>query len=82
MLTVICIIVASIIIAFIFIPSLLKIKDTKTIVIFSLLLLIGALLNSLNALNIHVPSPLIPLVMILSPLKKILDSWREGGTRK
>ncbi|MEY9977405.1 hypothetical protein [Lysinibacillus sp. RC79] len=49
-------------------------KETKTIVIFSIFLLIGVALNIGVSLRIKIPSPLDLLTFIFSPIKDLIVS--------
>lgn len=66
--------IISTVIAFAFIPKLQKNKETKTIVIFSILLLIGTALNIGIALNLKIPSPTDLLTLIFSPIRDFIVS--------
>ncbi|MEY9977401.1 hypothetical protein [Lysinibacillus sp. RC79] len=61
-------------IAFAFIPTLKKNKETKTIVIFSIFLLLGAALNIAVSLRLKIPSPLDLITFIFSPIKDLIVS--------
>ncbi len=61
-------------IAFAIIPTLKKIKEKKTIVIFSILLLIGAALNIGVSLRLKIPSPLDLVTFIFSPIRDLIIS--------
>ncbi|MGE7112322.1 hypothetical protein [Lysinibacillus sp. NPDC047702] len=68
------ILVISSIIAFAFIPKLNKKKETKTIITFSILLLLAAALNIGVALKLKIPSPLDFITFIFSPIKDLIVS--------
>lgn len=68
------ILIISIVIAFAFIPKLQKNKETKTIVIFSIFLLIGTALNIGIALNLKIPSPTDLIIFIFSPIRDFIVS--------
>lgn len=70
----VAIFIISVILALIFIPKLKKQHDSKTIVVFSILLLIGTALNMGNALKIHIPSPLDLITFIFTPIKDYIVS--------
>ncbi len=74
MIMTIFILIISSIIAFAFIPKLKKNKETKTIVIFSIFLLIGAALNIGVSLKLKIPSPLDLITFIFSPIKDLIVS--------
>ncbi|MGE7694546.1 hypothetical protein ACQKNC_10555 [Lysinibacillus sp. NPDC094177] len=74
MIMTIFILIISTVIAFAFIPKLIKNKETKTIVIFSIFLLIGAALNIGVSLRINIPSPLDWITFIFSPIKDLIVS--------
>ncbi|GAB0167788.1 hypothetical protein LSPCS325_12250 [Lysinibacillus sp. CTST325] len=74
MIMTIFILIISAVIAFAFIPTLKKNKETKTIVIFSIFLLIGAALNIAVSLKIKIPSPLDLITFIFSPIKDLIVS--------
>jgi len=74
MIMTIVILIISAVIAFAFIPKLKKNKETKTIVIFSIFLLIGAALNIGVSLRIKIPSPLDLITFIFSPIKELIVS--------
>jgi len=61
-------------IAFAYIPTFKKNKETKMIVIFSIFLLLGAALNIGVSLNLNIPSPLDLITFIFSPLKDYIVS--------
>lgn len=61
-------------IAFAIIPTLKKNKEKKTIVIFSILLLIGAALNIGVSLRLKIPSPLDLVTFIFSPIRDLIIS--------
>ena len=77
MILAIAIIILSIIIALLSIPTLKKQQDTKTIVVFSILLLIGTALNIGIALKINIPSPLDVITFILTPIKEYIVSFTK-----
>lgn len=62
------------VIAFAFIPTLKKNKEAKTIVIFSIFLLLGAALNIGVSLNLNIPSPLDLITFIFSPIRDYIVS--------
>ncbi|MCR8854033.1 hypothetical protein [Lysinibacillus fusiformis] len=66
--------IISAIIALLFIPKLKKQKETKTILVFSILLLIGTALNMGIALKINIPSPLDFITFIFTPIKDFIVS--------
>lgn len=68
------ILIISIVIAFAFIPKLQKNNETKTIVIFSIFLLIGTALNIGIALNLKIPSPTDLIIFIFSPIRDFIVS--------
>ncbi|AVK84986.1 hypothetical protein C3943_16260 [Lysinibacillus sp. B2A1] len=68
------ILVISSIIAFAFIPKLKKQKETKTIVIFSIILLLATALNIGVVLKLQIPSPLDLITFIFSPIKDLIVS--------
>ncbi|MGE7926633.1 hypothetical protein [Lysinibacillus xylanilyticus] len=74
MIMTIFILIISVVIAFVFIPKLKKNKETKTIVIFSIFLLIGAALNIAVSLRVKIPSPLDLITYIFSPIKDLIVS--------
>ncbi|WP_341302801.1 hypothetical protein MHB44_10980 [Lysinibacillus sp. FSL H8-0500] len=77
MILAIAIIILSIIIALLSVPTLKKLQDTKTIVVFSILLLIGTALNIGIALKINIPSPLDVITFILTPIKEYIVSFTK-----
>ncbi|WP_445477297.1 hypothetical protein ACULLL_12200 [Lysinibacillus irui] len=70
----VAILIISVIVAIIFIPKLKKQQDTKAIVVFSILLLIGATLNMAIALRVHIPSPLDLITFIFTPIRDYIVS--------
>lgn len=70
----VAILIISVIVAIIFIPKLKKQQDTKSIVVFSILLLIGTALNMGIALRIHIPSPLDLITFIFTPIRDYIVS--------
>ncbi|MFB7155798.1 MULTISPECIES: hypothetical protein [unclassified Lysinibacillus] len=74
MIMTIFILIISASIAFAFIPTLKKNKETKTIVIFSIFLLLGAALNIAVSLRLKIPSPLDLITFIFSPIKDLIVS--------
>ncbi len=68
------ILVISSIIAFAFIPKLKKQKETKTIVIFSIILLLATALNIGVVLKLQIPSPLDLITFIFSPIRDLIVS--------
>ncbi|WP_155591296.1 hypothetical protein [Lysinibacillus cavernae] len=70
----VAILVMSVILVLIFIPKLKKQQDTKTIVVFTILLLIGTVLNMGIALRIHIPSPLDLITFIFTPIRDYIVS--------
>jgi len=62
------------IIAFAFIPKLKKQKETKTIVTFSIILLLATALNIGVALKLNIPSPFDFITFIFSPIKNLIIS--------
>jgi hypothetical protein len=68
------ILLITVVIAFAFIPKLKKNKETKTIIIFSIFLLIGAALNIGVLLRFKIPSPLDLITFIFSPIKDLIVS--------
>ncbi|MGE7946361.1 hypothetical protein [Lysinibacillus sp. NPDC093688] len=61
-------------IAFAFIPTLKRNKETKTIVVFSIFLLLGTALNIAILLKLKIPSPLDLISFIFSPIKDLIVS--------
>ena len=74
MILAVAILIISVILALIFIPKLKKQQDTKAIVVFSILLLIGTALNMGIALKIHIPSPLDLITFIFTPIRDYIVS--------
>jgi len=74
MIMTIFILIISAIIAFAFIPTFKKNKETKTIVIFSIFLLLGTALNIAILLKVKIPSPLDLITYIFSPIKDYIIS--------
>ncbi|WP_223554153.1 hypothetical protein [Lysinibacillus sphaericus] len=74
MVVTIFIIIISIVLAYAFIPKLQKNNETKTIVIFSIFLLIGTALNIGIALNLKIPSPIDLITFIFTPIKEFIVS--------
>lgn len=74
MMMAIFILIISAVIAFAFIPTLKKNKETKTIVIFSIFLLLGTALNIAILLKVKIPSPLDLITYIISPIKDYIVS--------
>ncbi|MGE7673089.1 hypothetical protein ACQKMV_05810 [Lysinibacillus sp. NPDC094403] len=74
MIMTIFILIISAVIAVAFIPKLKKNKETKTIVIFSIFLLIGTALNIGVSLRLKIPSPLDLVTFIFSPIKDLIVS--------
>lgn len=68
------ILIVSIIIAYIIIPPLMKKGEKKTIVVFTIILTTGAILNIAIGLKMNVPSPLDFISDILMPIRKLLIS--------
>ncbi|KOY81636.1 hypothetical protein I6G82_08000 [Lysinibacillus macroides] len=77
MILAIAFVLLSIIIAFLMIPKLKKQQETKTVVVFSILLLIGTALNIGIALKINIPSPLDVITFILTPIKEYIVSFTK-----
>lgn len=69
------VILVSLMIAYIMIPTLLKKGEKKTIFAFSILLFIGAILNIAIGLKINIPSPLDFITFIFTPIRKMLLSF-------
>ncbi|MFJ3389522.1 MULTISPECIES: hypothetical protein [unclassified Lysinibacillus] len=65
------------VIAFAFIPKLNKNKETKTIVIFSIFLMLGAALNVAVSLRFKIPSPIDLITFIFSPIKDLFISMTK-----
>ncbi|WP_141905751.1 hypothetical protein [Lysinibacillus sp. Y5S-8] len=65
----VAIFIISVILAFFYIPKLKKQQETKTIVVFSVLLLIGTALNIGIALKVHIPSPMDLITFIFAPIR-------------
>ncbi|MDM5248497.1 hypothetical protein [Lysinibacillus sp. G4S2] len=74
MVVTIFIVIISIVLAYAFIPKLQKNNETKTIVIFSIFLLIGTALNIGIALNLKIPSPIDLITFIFTPIKEFIVS--------
>jgi len=74
MIMTIFILIITAITAFAFIPTLKKNKETKTIIIFSIFLLLGTALNIAILLKIKIPSPLDLITYIFSPIKDYIVS--------
>ncbi|WP_285395256.1 hypothetical protein [Lysinibacillus sp. fls2-241-R2A-57] len=74
MVVTIFIIIISIVLAYAFIPKLQKNNETKTIVIFSIFLLIGTALNIGIALNLKIPSPIDLITFIFTSIKEFIVS--------
>lgn len=70
----VAILIISVIVAIIFIPKLKKQQETKSIVVFSILLLIGTALNMAIALKVHIPSPLDLITFIFTPIRDYIVS--------
>lgn len=68
------ILVISSIIAFSFIPQLKKKKETKTIIIFSVILIFATAINIGIALKVKIPSPLNLITFIFSPIRDLIVS--------
>ncbi|MFJ7666658.1 hypothetical protein ACIQXI_06090 [Lysinibacillus sp. NPDC097195] len=68
------IIIVTFIIAYIVIPPLKKKGEKKTIVVFSLILTIGAVLNIAIGLKKNIPSPLDFITFIFTPIRNFLLS--------
>ncbi|MEB2279555.1 hypothetical protein LAV73_05995 [Lysinibacillus xylanilyticus] len=62
------------VIAFVYIPKLKKSNETKTIVIFSIFLMLGAALNIAVSLRFKIPSPIDLITFIFSPIKDLFVS--------
>lgn len=70
----ITILIVSIIIAYIIIPPLMQKGEKKSIVVFTIILTIGAILNIAIGLKMNVPSPLDFITFIFMPIRKFLIS--------
>ncbi|MGE7915333.1 hypothetical protein [Lysinibacillus xylanilyticus] len=68
------ILIISIVIVYAFIPKLQKNNETKTIVIFSIFLLIGTALNIGIALHLKIPSPIDLITFIFTPIREFIIS--------
>lgn len=70
----ITILIVSIIIAYIIIPPLMQKGEKKSIVVFTIILTIGAILNIAISLKMNVPSPFDFITFIFMPIRKFLIS--------
>lgn len=71
------VLIISIIIACQWIPKLKQQQALNTMIAFSLLLLIGTVLNMGIFLKIKIPSPFDGITFILSPLKEYIVSFTK-----
>jgi hypothetical protein len=72
MLITIVFVVFSLAIAYSVLPNLKKKGEKKTIIVFSIILSIGAALNIAIGLKKNIPSPLDFITFILTPIRKLL----------
>ncbi len=68
------ILLASVAIAYIVIPPLNKKGEKKTIIVFSIILSIGAIINIAIGIKKNIPSPLDFITYIFTPLREFLLS--------
>ncbi|MFJ7647202.1 hypothetical protein ACIQ1H_06625 [Lysinibacillus sp. NPDC097279] len=68
------ILLASVAIAYIVIPPLNKKGEKKTILVFSIILSIGAIINIAIGIKKNIPSPLDFITYIFTPLREFLLS--------
>ncbi|MGE7093740.1 hypothetical protein ACQKII_20255 [Lysinibacillus sp. NPDC048646] len=66
------ILIIAALIAYFVIPPLKKKRETKTIVVFSIFLVVGTALNIALGLNINVPSPLDLISLIFKPIRELI----------
>ena len=66
------ILIICVVIMFLIIPKLKREKETKTIWVFSILMIIGTALNIAIILNVKIPSPLNIIIIILKPISEFL----------
>ncbi len=66
------ILIIAALIAYFVIPPLKKKRETKTIVVFSIFLVVGTALNIALGLNINVPSPLDLIALIFKPIRELI----------
>lgn len=69
------ILLASVAIAYIVIPPLNKKGEKKTILVFSIILSIGAIINIAIGIKKNIPSPLDFITYIFTPLREFLLSF-------
>ncbi|EON72335.1 hypothetical protein [Lysinibacillus sphaericus] len=66
------ILIIAAIIAYFVIPPLKKKHETKTIVVFSIFLVLGTALNIALSLNVSIPSPADLISFIFKPIRELI----------